>query len=721
MNNFFEHVKAFFLKLFTVIFAFFNSILSVKNSPKEKKKIEEIKKEEIIKKEDVIVGTTPTSMPDEPSTLTNPHNETSGDEEKPNAVILKLPKFKKEVIKYKAINSKKFLITEELIDELIDKAIEEIEEYKEIDFKVKDADKETKEIIKEFKEKIIPKINHQIERNKPENPLELSKIVTEVVKEEHKKEPILPKKNEEIKLDLNNDKKEDIKLDLSTKKKEPYFMATVIPNNTLNLKSPAPVKEDTKIAKTVPEVKDEIKDKADDVPIRMVQNTKDILNPSPKEEIKTIATVAAITVVKAIDTVLTSVPKEKKEKIKKAPPVVEVPLPKEEPKKEEVIEQTKEEPKEEKVKELDLPELKKVDEKIKESNEPKEMEVVSEELVYIDTKIEDKKEEIQKEEELPKKEEIKEEPKKEEPVLIKEELLTNISLAVDAITKKANEEIKKEDIEDKEYNKVYDEIDEILQEIDETMYKYRHKLPIIQLRKLEAQRAKIEKTKYSIDAQQKIDINNERQHLNEVISESERKGLKEEINRRNMEHTMELNNKLLGKLDKLDNVSQEQIAAIEKEIVKNRLREAYRHATITSMIAFPFVRTKFFFYFTAGMMVKTFLMQIEHVFNRRRDRLTTPDIIELRNGENALNEAINTTEENMDTLEYLTSEAIARYPELQFDQEYVKYVKGLRERLNNNYNKLTKKRNIISHTLYRSKKDVKQLKKIRKKDLDNAA
>ena len=33
-----------------------------------------------------------------------------------------------------------------------------------------------------------------------------------------------------------------------------------------------------------------------------------------------------------------------------------------------------------------------------------------------------------------------------------------------------------------------------------------------------------------------------------------------------MEHTMELNNKLLGKLDKLDNVSQEQMAAIEKEI-----------------------------------------------------------------------------------------------------------------------------------------------------------
>ena len=82
MNNFFEHVKAFFLKLFTVIFAFFNSILSVKNSPKEKKKIEEIKKEEGIKKEDVIVGTTPTSMPDEPSTLTSPHNETYGDEEK---------------------------------------------------------------------------------------------------------------------------------------------------------------------------------------------------------------------------------------------------------------------------------------------------------------------------------------------------------------------------------------------------------------------------------------------------------------------------------------------------------------------------------------------------------------------------------------------------------------------------------------------------------------
>ena len=184
---------------------------------------------------------------------------------------------------------------------------------------------------------------------------------------------------------------------------------------------------------------------------------------------------------------------------------------------------------------------------------------------------------------------------------------------------------------------------------------------------------------------------------------------------------MELNNKLLGKLDKLDNVSQEQMAAIEKEIVKNRLREAYRHATITSMIAFPFVRTKFFFYFTAGMMVKTFLMQIEHVFNRRRDRLTTPDIIELRNGENALDEAINVKNDNISELNYLTMDTLNKYPELEYDSEYIQYVNGLKQRLNQNYDKLTRKRHIIDRTIHRSKKDIKILKKIRKKEMDKAA
>ena len=184
---------------------------------------------------------------------------------------------------------------------------------------------------------------------------------------------------------------------------------------------------------------------------------------------------------------------------------------------------------------------------------------------------------------------------------------------------------------------------------------------------------------------------------------------------------MEMNNELLKRTDKINTLSEKQIADIEKRIIKKRLRDAYRHATITSMVALPFVRSKYFFYFTAGMMVKTFFLQIGHVLNRNKDELTTPDLIALRNGENALDEAINVTNDNISELNYLTIDTLNKYPELQYDDEYIQYVNGLKQRLNQNYDKLTRKRHIIDRTIHRSKKDIKILKKIRKKEMDKAA
>ena len=706
-----EQIKAFFIKLFTVIVSFFHHLFHIDKKEEKTTKVTITTKEESTKKENIIINDN-TTLPDEPSTLTNPHND--GDEETPNEVVLVLPKTKVEVIKTKAINSKRLIITKELIEELIETAIEEIEEYKKIDFKVKDADKETKEVIKEFKEKVIPKINYEIEHTKPKTDKELMDVVTEVVKEQNKLTPIIPKEEEKketpkkdvIELDIDNDKKPDLTLKVDKKKKEPYFMASIAPETKLNLKDNTPVKKETKIAKTVPEVKEEIKDKADDVPIRMVKNTPDIVTPSVKEEVKNVALVAAVTIAKVADTILTSTPQENKEKIK-----------------EEVKEVKKEDPKpKEEIKELDIPELKQIDDKIKESEKPKELELVTQELKDIEKKIEEKQEEIEKVEEETPKEEIKEEPKKEKKeIFIDDTIIDNISEDISKVTVEANEEIKKEDIEDKNYEQVEKELDRILKDIDKTKYKYKDTMPEVQLRKLEAQEAKIEQTKYSIDAQKKIDLNNERKHLEEIIQDSEKENLKQEINRLHLEHQMEMNNELLKRTDKITNLSEKQIADIEKRIIKKRLRDAYRHATITSMIAFPFIRSKYFFYFTAGMMVKTFFLQIGHVLNRNKDDLTVPDMIALKNGENALDEAINITDDNINTLNYLTIDTINKYPELQYDDEYINYVNGLKQRLNQNYDKLTRKRHIIDRTIHRSKKDIKILKKIRKKEMDKAA
>lgn len=727
MNNkasLLEQIKAFFLKLFAVIVSFFHHLFHI--DKKEGKK-ETINKEQIVntKKETTNQITDNIAMPDDESVLSNPHNDS--DEEAPNDIILELPISKIESLKSKTIGTKRFIITKKLVEELIEQAIEEIEEYKKIDFKIKKADKHTEEVIKDFKEKVIPKINHEIEKNKPQNNKELMTIVTEVVKEQNKLTPILPpkkevketkqvkevkkeipKKDNVIELDINNDKKPDLTLKVDNKKKEPYFMASIVPITSLNLKEAVPVKTETKIGKTVKEVKEEIKDKADDVPIRMVKNTPDPLRPSIKDEVKNVATVAAVTIIKAASEILTSAPKENKEKIKKAT----------------IKEVKKEEPVKEEIQELDIPELKVIEDKIKEADKPKELTKVKEELDYIDKKIEEKQEEIEEVEKPKEQEEVKEikpQEKVKEKEFIDDSIIDEISEDISKATTKANEEIKKEDIEDKNYKDVENDLDLILKDIDDTRYKYKDTIPEVQLRKLEAQRAKIEQTKYSIDAQKKIDINNEKKHLEEIIQESEKQGLKEEIDRLNLQHRLDLNEEVIKRTNRLNTLSEKQLADIEKKIIKNRLREAFRHATITSMIALPFVRTKHFLYFTAGMMVKTFFLQIGHVLNRSNEPLSLPDINALKNGEDALNEAINVTEDNIDTLDYIVAETITKYPELKYDKEFVRYINGLQTRLNQNYNKLTRKRDIIDNTLHRSKRNIKILKKDLRKDQERMA
>ena len=171
---------------------------------------------------------------------------------------------------------------------------------------------------------------------------------------------------------------------------------------------------------------------------------------------------------------------------------------------------------------------------------------------------------------------LKEEPKKEnKEIFIDDTIIDNISEDISKVTVEANEEIKKEDIEDKNYEQVEKELDRILKDIDKTKYKYKDTMPEVQLRGLEAQEAKIEQTKYSIDAQKKIDINNERKHLEEIIQDSEKENLKQEINRLHLEHQMEMNNELLKRTDKITNLSEKQIADIEKRIIKKRLRDAF--------------------------------------------------------------------------------------------------------------------------------------------------
>ena len=77
--------------------------------------------------------------------------------------------------------------------------------------------------------------------------------------------------------------------------------------------------------------------------------------------------------------------------------------------------------------------------------------------------------------------------------------------------------------------------------------------------------------------------------------------------------------------------------------------------------------------------------------------------------------------ENIDYLNVLEEQAMQRYPELARDHEYLAYLNSLKHKLNANYNRLTRRQNTIDRLIYRTKKNIKVLKRKKNKYYNNAA
>ena len=158
-------------------------------------------------------------------------------------------------------------------------------------------------------------------------------------------------------------------------------------------------------------------------------------------------------------------------------------------------------------------------------------------------------------------------------------------------------------------------------------------------------------------------------------------------------------------------MNKEQSTKIEKKLMKKKLKRANRAMTLTSILALPFIRNKYFLYFTIGLFVNSHLNFFSHIIKRKTPEFTPPDLSTIKKGEDSLNEALNLTTTNINYLNELEQTALLKYPELINDYEYLSYINNLKTSLLKQEEKMFKKKKALQKYVSKNEAYTRKLKK----------
>lgn len=636
-------------------------------------------------KKETPFSSNPTTLPDEDNIKTNPYNtiSTTSEDTNPNTdIILELPKQKLYKV-YTKDNELKYLPLNSLLDLIIKEELERI--YKVENFKLKKAT--TNEIIKveKIKERILPEIITRVENDTLRNAEIIREEVLIKLEKDLIKNPLFPPRPviKEEKIERKAIKEKQIYTLAHPKKKDLKLKESTIPK----------LKKE-KSQTITPEQKNIINKKVDSTNTIMVQLVDEIPEPSIKDNIKDAAIIGTVATTAVISELISkneeTSPKIKQEHQTEPPKIIE------------------EEPPEQKEKLVE--ELKKIDQKDKK------------ELEELKKQVEQKIEEIKKEQKQKEIQEKKENPQIDiEQQKKQEHEIIDVTEVSNQIIKGSEEEIKKEDFFDKDYERIERQINKMLEDITNTYLKYDGKLSEKQKKKLKTEEQRLRNTKEKIKFQKNYDIQIEQKHLDETIKQSEIEGLKQELDKIHKENQQEINNDLLGKMKKFEGITAEQVANVDKRIMLKRFNKSNILLEMTSLLALPFVRNKYFFYFTIGLVIDNHFNFINAFFNRKYNRYNPVDLNQIKQGQDALNSALDITYKNLVELDYLEQRALMRYPELAYDPSFINQVTRLRTNLNKKYNNLMNKNKTLEKYRMKTKKQIKTLKPRRNSKEEQAA
>lgn len=293
--------------------------------------------------------------------------------------------------------------------------------------------------------------------------------------------------------------------------------------------------------------------------------------------------------------------------------------------------------------------------------------------------------------------------------------ITINSIIIDTQIKELKEEKRKEqnkpEFENKNYDAILLKIDLLLKELETLQSK---PLKNSDQEKVKKQIQELKQTKKEIEIRRESELTHEEDLLQETITEQELSTLEQELKKLHLEHLIDLNEKLLTKVEDLDNLSKEQAIKIEKELIKLKIKKACKSLELPFLISLPFIRNRYFFGFTAALFINNHLNFLNSILKRRSILYEDPKLAYIKKGSDALEEAIKLTNNNLSYLVTLEEDILSKYPELSLDEEYLIYINKLKYSLMINQEKMLKKRKMIEK--YNLKYQVK-IRKLKKKKI----
>lgn len=314
------------------------------------------------------------------------------------------------------------------------------------------------------------------------------------------------------------------------------------------------------------------------------------------------------------------------------------------------------------------------------------------------------------EKEFPK--DIKEEKIKDEKPLEEkknnyyyQKLMEEVSFKIDEL----KELLEKEELTIEDYDYIERNIEELTNEL--TTYKLLNDLDNQELQAINEQFRNIDGLKENLEDTKKEDYKKEETIQNETMKQ-------EEITRINFllqevynDHNKDLSTFSLSSIDDLNNKTEEEIKKLEKELLKVKLRKAAKVVEPSFLLSLPFIRNKYFLYFTTGIFLHNHLGIINSLYDRKEASFNSVNISPLMKARESLNNSILLTEDNLIKVREIKNKYVNRYPELKDDADFNKSINKMETKLKSNYEKYVNKENRLKRVKKRSNKINKNIKR----------
>lgn len=325
----------------------------------------------------------------------------------------------------------------------------------------------------------------------------------------------------------------------------------------------------------------------------------------------------------------------------------------------------------------------------------------------IEEKIEKTdKEDLKKQEYIEKKDFLEKEPQKKEEKTPEIFLnLTVIEQENNTLIEKAKQEYNKEELIQKNYEKMEKLLEEKIREIEKMLEKA---LNEIQKNKLKRELNKLKKTKEQLYLYKEKDLEELRISLEENIPLDDLLLVTEKL--KHLTETEEIKQKAVLYKD-IEKKTQREIQEMEKVLIKESYRRALRRLETPLFLSFPFIKNKHFRRFVSGLFLFRTFGFMKNLILGFPDTYEPIDLSYIQKGSDALVESITLTEQNIHSFHNLKQTALLKYPELIDDELFMKDLNKLEIQLKKNYEKLLEQEKLVNKYFDKSKILIRKRKK----------